>query len=85
MNALKRLRIAVTNHSNRSPVVIAPAPSPFELWAQDNGYDIAPAVLPMQTVTLRQRLKHGMAAWRTLRGVFQMATTTKREMCPAGF
>lgn len=25
------------------------APSPFELWATDEGYDIAPAVLPDST------------------------------------
>jgi hypothetical protein len=31
--------------------VIAPAPSPFELWAKREGYDIAPAVLPAENRT----------------------------------
>jgi len=35
--------------------MIALAPSPFEQWAQDNGYNIAPAVLPAPNRTYADR------------------------------
>jgi hypothetical protein len=40
------------------------APSPFELWAKERGYDITPAVLPDSRVYADSRTQELYEAWR---------------------